>query len=499
MERQKYISVKQNKQACLYFIKNIFQVSFVKNLLWGGLLTFSLSPFYIFPLLVLSLYYYMNAITKAASTKKALVANHIYATSFFFFSLSWIAISFMFRSSGTIINDILWLILGMFLVFILANTLALFWFFIPLVIRALKNVPGIVSWLVISLAFVISEIIRGLIFPWNLMAIAVSFNYILMQPAQVFGVYGVSFFVYFISLSGYFFRQLNIKTFINTLLIVGFMPFMVCAAYSYYLFTKKTETLAEINVRMVQPSISAKDKYNPNKFYENMEAITAATKVHDDEKPYDLLILGETALPFLLLQETEIAKSIFSNVPNKANIIIGSNHLATDGKLYNSFFIMDKDINVFAKYDKVRLVPFGEYIPKPFNYFAKNVKLYDKGEKVSILKASNMPSILPLICFEGVFPLFNMQESFSMIVNISIDSWYGRSHGIYQHAQLSKYRAIEAGSYMVRVNDVGVSFIADPFGRVEQEISFHYKGYKNHNLRIYKINNIYSKFFAKSQ
>ena len=146
-------------------------------------------------------------------------------------------------------------------------------------------------------------------------------------------------------------------------------------------------------------------------------------------------------------------------------------------------------------YDKIHLVPFGEYIPFSnfLNFFGFNFLNLKKGsENQKIIKYKNLPKFKPLICYESIFPgkfIKNKNEQI-LLVNFTNDAWFGNTIGPYQHYVNSKFRAIEEGKHLIRVANTGISSSIDPFGRVLEKLSLNSLGYFDTNIFIGNKNNI---------
>src|SRR5262249_53315380 len=141
---------------------------------------------------------------------------------------------------------------------------------------------------------------------------------------------------------------------------------------------------------------------------------------------------------------------------------------------YNSVYVIDHDGTVLSVYDKLHLVPFGEYLP--FQDFLERHGLmaltkirggYLPGTVRKPIAVPRAPAFLPLICYEIVFPgeAVPAGERPAWLVNLTNDGWFGESSGPYQHLQQARVRAIEEGLPLVRAANTGVSAVIDPLGR----------------------------------
>ena len=121
---------------------------------------------------------------------------------------------------------------------------------------------------------------------------------------------------------------------------------------------------------------------------------------------------------------------------------------------------------------------------------------FSYGKKVKVLELNDNIKILPLICYEVIFPKITREKSnqYNLIVNITNDGWYGRSSGPYQHLALAKIRAVQEGKFLLRTANTGVSAIINYDGEIVEKIGLGRKGIIDKELVLIKKNTMYSKF-----
>ena len=159
-----------------------------------------------------------------------------------------------------------------------------------------------------------------------------------------------------------------------------------------------------------------------------------------------------------------------------------------DYKYFNSFSIVDNNLNLIKNYNKINLVPFGEFLP--FDNFFKKIGLssitnrfgsFNRGIKRKIIKLENgfqNLSFLPLICYEIIYSgQLTQNFNFDYIFNISEDGWFGTSIGPKQHLVHSTFRAIESGKYVIRSANNGMTAIVNPLGQIEKKIDYEKDGF----------------------
>ena len=143
--------------------------------------------------------------------------------------------------------------------------------------------------------------------------------------------------------------------------------------------------------------------------------------------------------------------------------------------VYNTLFAIDSGAGIAAAYDKVRLAPFGEYMP--FNDFFSRFGIsgladvigggMQKGTETGPIALNGLPPFLPLICYEAIFPqAASTQPRPAWLLQITNDAWFGTFSGPYQHLAQARLRAIEQGLPLARAANTGVSAMIDARGHI---------------------------------
>jgi len=154
-------------------------------------------------------------------------------------------------------------------------------------------------------------------------------------------------------------------------------------------------------------------------------------------------------------------------------------------RAYNSIYVIDHDGNVLSVYDKLHLVPFGEFLPFQdlmekigFEQLTRVQGGFIPGTHRRSMDVPNAPRMLPLICYEAIFPgdVVERGDRPGWIVNLTNDGWFGISTGPYQHLQQARMRAIEQGLPLVRAANTGISAVIDPLGRVVARLGLGLEG-----------------------
>ncbi len=350
-----------------------------------------------------------------------------------------------------------------------------------------KNFSSII---IFSTIFALIEYLRSFIFggfPWNLIVYGLSNNLPSIQILSFIGTYSLNLLVITIFLlpSIIFFNyKKNIK------IISLFLTFLI--VFSNFIFgniiikkhEKIKETKLDFTIKVISPKI------NINRFFANEDPEKIILDLINLSEPSKLkktlFIFPEGVFSSIYLQDLKKYNYIFSNnYSNKHKIILGINSYE-DSKIYNSLVVIDNNTKVLSKYDKNRLVPFGEFLPYE-NFFSKlGLKKITQGylsfsasSKRGIIKMNNI-NFIPLICYEIIYSgkiKKIRNQDFDFIINISEDGWFGNSVGPYQHFSHSIFRAIEEGKNVIRSANNGISAFINPKGQIVNKIMTTKKGF----------------------
>ena len=327
------------------------------------------------------------------------------------------------------------------------------------------------------------------------MSVIWSSNSSTLAPFSYIGVWGYSLITYTLVVGVYLLYK-NIKYSIYFIL-----PFILILVLSNSVPRKLISVVENFHIRLVQPNIKQVDKWDKTKTLTNLNLLINLTK-HQHKKNIDLVVWPETSVLFDIMDGSNTSLLLKNSFKNIENIIIGGirkEKTNKNRKIYNSMFLIDNISNTIDYHDKVKLVPFGEYIP--FRNVLKNFKIllggvdFSSGEKLNFLELNNNVKILPLICYEVIFPKTTRlkKNNHDLIVNITNDAWFGSSRGPYQHLALAKIRTVLEGKYMFRVANTGISTIIDYNGNIVEKIKLSKSGIIDKKLVLYKKNTLYNK------
>ena len=200
----------------------------------------------------------------------------------------------------------------------------------------------------------------------------------------------------------------------------------------------------------------------------------------DSTKPFapDLLMIPESPAP-VFFQDDEDYKKLLEQLASRFPLGLAFNNVSwreTGGqrRYFNTAYFLDRRGSLTGTYDKMHLVPFGEYIPLKKVFFisetiSKDVGEFSPGQDYSLMRIGDHPANA-IICFEAVFPDLVrrfVREGSELIVNLTNDGWYGDSAAPYQHLAISRWRAIENRRYLLRATNSGISAFIEPSGAIQ--------------------------------
>jgi apolipoprotein N-acyltransferase len=437
------------------------------------------------------------ALTNSSTIKKSFLLGLSCGLVYFTGSCFWI-INTMTHYGGLPfwISVLLLLVLTLYMALYVAIFSAFFSFCLKKagVFQALLLSPFLWSFMEYVRTFLLSG------FPWNFLGYSQYKNLLAIQIADLTGIYGVSFFVCFINaflsfillyffsrkedIRGAFLSGKNLAVFsIVTLAFVSGVLYYGQARISQYSNKKADDPL---KVCLVQGNISQENKWDPAYKKEVLETYESLT-MDSIKDGGDLVVWPETATPFFFNVETLKAEWV-SNLAKKAGIYLltGSPSVERDGdknRLSNSAYFISREGPVLGRYDKIKLVPFGEYVPLAnLLWFVEKMVAgigdFQPGEEPQIMPHPK-GSFGVMICFEIIFPQlarWNVQKGAQFLVNITNDAWFGRSAGPYQHLSKAVFRAVENRVPVVRAANTGISAIINQTGQIESTADIFLRG-----------------------
>jgi apolipoprotein N-acyltransferase len=454
----------------------------------GAISVLALSPTELWPLLFLTFPVLVWLVDGAAAGRlgglwSAAVAGWWFGFGYFFAGLYWMGYAFLVDA-----KTFGWML--PFAVIAVPAGLALFTAFGLALARAIWT-GGPLRILSLAVALTIAEWLRGHVltgFPWNTYGYALTGPPVLAQTASLIGIWGLTFLAVAVFATPALFADDRADTRRPWLhVLAGVVLLAGLAAYgTWRLARTPTQLVDNVRLRIMQPNLQQDEKFNYAARHEVMKRYIAlsdrstgpqSTGVRDVTH----LIWPESAFPFFLMREAEALAQIAALLPQGTVLITGAVRAPepTPGTemshAYNSIYVIDHDGSVLSVYDKVHLVPFGEFLP--FQDFLERLGFmqitkvqggFIPGTRRRALEVPRAPRFLPLICYEIIFPgeAVPRGERPGWLVNVTNDGWFGISSGPYQHLQQARVRAIEEGLPLVRAANTGISAVIDPLGRI---------------------------------
>ncbi len=376
-------------------------------------------------------------------------------------------------------------------------------------------VRGAVRILALGVALTASEWLRGHLltgFPWNAFGYALTAPLALAQAASLCGIWGLTFIAIVVFASPATLSDDRTETRRPWLPIA--LSIAVLAALggfgAWRLARTPTRLVDGVHLRIMQPNLQQDVRFNYSAKQEAMNryiALSNRASGPQSQGPQSQgsqsqgsqsqgsqsqgsqsqgmgdttqLIWPESPFPFFLTREADALAQITNLLPQGSVLITGAIRLAdpdnpAQSGVYNSIDVIDHTGSIAAVYDKVHLVPFGEYLP--FEHVLERLGLEEltqqrggflAGDRHRLIAIPGAPTALPLICYEVIFPgeVMPPGERPGWIVNVTNDGWFGFSTGPYQHFQQARVSAIELGLPLARAANTGISAVVDPVGRI---------------------------------
>jgi apolipoprotein N-acyltransferase len=363
--------------------------------------------------------------------------------------------------------------------------------------------------LAFAASLTVGEWLRGHVltgFPWNAFGYALTEPLALAQSASLIGLWGLTFLAVGIFASpavlidGHSPTRWSWMTPALSLLLLGAMGIFGVVR----LAQRPTTEVEGVKLRIMQPNLQQDVRFNYSAKAQVMQKyLTLSDRATGPQstgvRDATILIWPESAFPFFLTREADAMAQIAELLPTGTTLITGAVR-APDlppgirvTRAYNSIYLIDHDGSILSVYDKLHLVPFGEYLPFQdlmeklgFVQLTKVQGGFIPGDRRRTMELPHAPRVLPLICYEAIFPgdVAPRDDRPGWIVNLTNDGWFGISTGPYQHLQQTRLRAIEEGLPIVRAANTGISAVIDPLGRVVARLDLGVEGVLDSRLPI---------------
>jgi apolipoprotein N-acyltransferase len=357
------------------------------------------------------------------------------------------------------------------------------------------------------------EYIRGFLlsgFPWEFLGYSQFLTLPVVQIAEFTGIYGVSFIIVLVNVSLYRFLvqafEEGFKSSLKEVLAAGLIIILsvVYGQWRIHEVTANNQSEVSYQVALIQGNIPQDIKWEPRFQEETVKIYSDLTQQTKPKRP-DFIIWPETATPFFFQNTYPFQYRIMEiSHQMEAPLLFGSPAFEGPGPrihYFNSAFLISPQKQILSRYDKIHLVPFGEYVPLAgvFGFTQDIIGAmgdFTPGEKVR-------PLSLPwgnfgvLICYEAIFPDLTrkfVKEGAQFLVNITNDGWFGKTSAPYQHLSMVAIRAIENRVSIARAANTGISAFIDSSGRITSSTDIFTRDVLSGKLSLGKIRTFYAQY-----
>ena len=322
---------------------------------------------------------------------------------------------------------------------------------------------------------------------WNALGYSQAYHWMLIQPANWGGVYAVSFLIVAINaVVVLVIVKPKIWTVATALVIAGSVGFVVLG--SRLLVTSSSDFSSDgpsIRVIALQPNVpmtlvKSPDEINALRARHLQLSQQALAKIQGDSDPR-LVVWPESPMNFTYAADKPFQDWVAKfATANRTSLIFNSLEPAGPNAYYNSALLVNQDGRMIAQYDKIRLMPFGEYVPLPqwlpgASLISTIVGEFTPGEKYTLMPVGDYRAGV-FICIESAYPWIARRltnEGADVLINISNDGYLGPTAVMRQHLANAIFRAVENGRPVLRVTNTGVSAWITEDGRIQdQTVSF---------------------------
>ena len=485
---------------------NRLLVVFLIPFILGSLSIFSFQPFNITILnfiLIPCLFFltvYVGKKSKNTYRKKPYLKNlfflgYCFGIGFFFTGTYWISKSLTYDESFKNLIPFAIILIPLFLGLFFGLATLMAGMFV-------KN--NFLSILFFCSIFSFIDFLRGKIFtgfPWNLWAYSWSWFPEILQSINVIGLYAFNLFTLIIFCSPLllFLKKDKKNILIISLLLVIFFSNYIYGSLRINKEINKynSETVSKnekINIKLVSPNFNLKYNLSQQDLKNLIKKLIKYSEPKKNTKT--IFVWPEGVFTGYNYNDLLLYQNLFiENFSKNHTLIFGVNTVDKNLNYFNSFIAVNNKFEVMYKYNKKKLVPFGEFLPFAnilqkfgFKKITEGYGSFSKGKIQDNLNINNF-EILPLICYEIIFTelIQNKKNNSNLIINISEDAWFGGSVGPQQHFAKAIFRAIENNTYLARVANQGISAFISNTGKTIKRLEPDEAG--NIELNIPLINN----------
>ncbi len=344
----------------------------------------------------------------------------------------------------------------------------------------------------------LSEWLRGWMFtgfPWNAYGMAFGGNLTLAQGASSIGLEGLTLLsVLLYAAPATLADPVGPRLRRAAPTVAAALVALLLAGFGLHRLDRGVvKDVPNVRLRIMQPDTPQDENFsyaNKDKILADYLALSNRATGPDRQGLKDVthLIWPESPFPFILSRDPDALGTIAGAVPDNTVLVTGAARAEQDAEIgsghpgrthyFNAIQVVGPGGTILDSYDKVHLVPFGEYLP--FDQMLRAAGLtnfvhvpggFDPGSRRRLLDVPGLPPVAPVICYEAIFSGEVLPEGPSasragLMLNVTNDGWFGQTAGPYQHLAQARLRAVEEGLPLVRAANTGVSAIVDPYGRL---------------------------------
>ena len=475
----------------------------------GAIGALAMPPFGLFPALVVSLsvavWLLDGAATGRRATRGAVAAAALIGWAWGFGYLTaglwWLGSAFLVEA-----EEFLWALpLG---VLGLPAVLALF-YAAGFALARLLWTRGAHRIVALAVGIASCEWLRGHLFtgfPWNTLGMALGQNLWLMQGASVIGLYGLTLLAVGIAAAPATLPVSETRIGRYAPSALAALTLAGLAAYGAARVPRApSQPVAGVRLRLVQPNLNQDAKFRPenrqdilDRYLELSDRASAPDRTGIADVTH--VIWPESAFPFLIQRDPEALARIAAAFPRGRQLITGAARMDTPAeaerpRFFNSILTITAGPKLGDIYDKVHLVPFGEYLPGPLDAGLRALRIrqfvsipggFTAGDRAHqrIMTVPGLPPVAATICYEAIFPGAIVPGATpagpppvpGLILNLTNDAWFGDTPGPRQHFAQARLRAVEDGLPLVRDANTGISAVVDAYGRITASLPLGVEG-----------------------
>jgi len=324
--------------------------------------------------------------------------------------------------------------------------------------------------LIFPAAWILAEVARRYspyLFPWNTTASCLADMPLLLSSLSVWGATGLGWALIALGTGAWALSYETTRR--SGVAVIG----------AAVVFTGVTTAIAPgaefsgkaVRVALIQPGTTLEERWDPDMWPETAEKVWALSQTASTQQP-DLIVWPESAMPYRFDSDIRYQRQILEFARSAGSaVVLNSVGRTSDGGYTNSAFSLRPD-GVVSRYDKVRLVPFGEYVPLWGRVFVSDSLVREIGAFTAGTEIKPLDAGIPLglaVCYEIVFPNVvarQVRAGAEVLATLTNDAWYGTSWALDQHFAQAILRAVETRRWVIRAALTGISGAIDPSGRV---------------------------------